>query len=69
MTCSNEYIAEAGDSFYSFIRKVQDTMWLLNQATSICTFNGLIINVSNNSNIDDLSTIYNLKHRLRQLGG
>ena len=58
--------AEAGESFYGAVKKVQDSLRLENDYCDL-EFNGIRVRVSKNSNIDDLSTIYNLKHTIRRL--
>ena len=58
--------AEAGDSFSSAIRKVQDS---LRHPEDYCDlmFNGIRIRVAKNSNIHDLSTIYDLCCHIQRL--
>lgn len=58
--------AESGVSFY---KAVQDLQQSLNNSKEYLdlVFNDISVRVSKNSNIDDLSTIYNLKHAINRL--
>lgn len=58
--------ADKGDNLYNSISKVQKT---LKNPTDSCEleFNEIRIDVSKNSNIHDLITIYNLKHTINRL--
>ena len=58
--------AESGDSFNSAVEKVKKT---LKEENDYCDleFNEIRVRVSKNSNINDLSTIYGLKHTIERL--
>jgi hypothetical protein len=58
--------AEAGDNIYSAIRKVQSSL-LSGEDYQDLSFNDISIRVAKNSNINDLTTIYNLKHQILRL--
>jgi hypothetical protein len=58
--------ADKGDSFYGAVQKVQRSLRNPNDYRDL-EFNEIRVRVSKNSNIDDLSTIYNLKHTIRRL--
>lgn len=64
----NEYKAEAGEIFYKFMERVKEDLKINGFKCGYATFNGIKIMASYDSCIDDLSIIYNLKSRLRQLG-
>ena len=58
--------AEAGVSFYKAVKDLQQSLNSSNEYLDL-VFNDISIRVSKNSNIDDLSTIYNLKHTTNRL--
>lgn len=57
--------AEKGESFFSAVRKVQGSL----APGRYCDleFNEIRVRVSKDSNIDDLSVIYDLKAKIRRL--
>lgn len=58
--------AEKGESFHGAVEKVKNSLRFDNDYCDL-EFNGIRVRVSKNSNIDDLNTIYNLKHTIRRL--
>jgi hypothetical protein len=58
--------AESGDNFYTAVKKVQDSLKNQNDYCDL-EFNEISVRVSKDSNINDLATIYDLKHCIRRL--
>lgn len=58
--------AEKGDHFVTAVKKTQNQI-RSNEDYLDLEFNGIRVRVSKNSNLDDLSTIYNLKSELKRL--
>ena len=61
------YEPDKGMSFYGAIKELQDLLKYEGQEYRIMKFNDILITVSHDSNIDDLSTIYELKRKLARL--
>lgn len=64
----NVFYAEAGESIYNAIRRCQLLLIRSNMTFGYLTFNDIRLRFSAHSEVDDVAAIYNLKHRLRQLG-
>jgi hypothetical protein len=58
--------AESGELFRHAVKRVQDTMKPSENYLDL-VFNEIRIRVSHDSNIDDLCTIYDLKHELNRM--
>jgi hypothetical protein len=58
--------AERGMSFYDSVKKVKEQILREGQYLDL-EFNSIHIRVSKDSNIDDLSTIYYLKHTIERM--
>ena len=58
--------AESGDSFFTAVKKLQST---LKTPEDYCDleFNEIGVRVSKDSKINDLSVIYDLKHKIRRM--
>ena len=56
-----------GEWFPVFVERVKQTLKNSKLESGVAKFNGVIFNVSSDSNTDDLSTIYNLKLKLKSL--
>ena len=59
------YIPDKGHNFVSACRELQGMLG--KGEYRIMQFNDHLITVSQDSNIDDLATIYNLKHQIARL--
>ena len=58
--------AEEGMSFYDSVKKVKEQMLRDDQYLDL-EFQKIRVRVSKNSNINDLSTIYDLKYRIERM--
>jgi hypothetical protein len=61
------YEPSKGLMFVSAVNELKGVLQRENQAYRIMKFNDILVTVSVDSNTDDLCTIYNLKHKIRQL--
>jgi hypothetical protein len=62
----NKYNPDAGESFYNFMVRVKKQIREDNGLFGTVKFNGIEIEVSHDSNINDLGIIYDLKRKLLQ---
>ena len=60
------YEPEKGVSFYDAVKDLKKLMVEKGRLNQHLLFNGIQIIVSVDSNPDDIATIYDLKHKLRQ---
>lgn len=61
------YEPSKGLMFVSAVNELKGVLQRENQAYRMMRFNDILITVSVDSNTDDLCTIYDLKHKIRQL--
>ena len=61
------YEPNKGLMFISAVKELKGILQRENQAYRMMRFNDILITVSVDSNTDDLCTIYDLKHKIRQL--
>lgn len=58
---------EKGVMFYDAVKSLKQTLIKEKSSYREMLFNGIFVTVSIDSNPDDIATIYDLKHKLRQL--
>lgn len=61
------YEPNKGLMFISAVKELKKILYLENQLYRMMRFNDILVTVSVDSNTDDLCTIYDLKHKIRQL--
>jgi len=62
------YEPNKGESFYNAVKTLKQILQTEGSAYRMILFNGIYVTVSADSNPDDIATIYDLKHKLRQHG-
>lgn len=60
------YEADKGEMFYYFIRRMKQECIINKQSYRDCVFNGIYFTIFKDSNMDDISIIYDLKIKLTQ---
>ena len=58
--------AEKGQNIYQAIEDLQESLSTMDSYLDL-EFNDIVVRVTKNSNINDLTTIYNLKHTINRL--
>jgi len=61
------YEPSPGLMFVSAVKELKCLLQKENHSYRMMEFNGILVTVSVDSNTDDLCTIYDLKHKIRQL--
>ena len=61
------YEPNKGLMFGNAVKELKEILQRENQTYRIMKFNDILVTVSFDSNIDDLCTIYTLKHKIQQL--
>lgn len=61
------YEADKGEMFFIFTRRMQYEMRQIGGSYRQCVFNDTYFTISVNSDLDDISSIYELKRELQQL--
>lgn len=61
------YEPDKGVSFYDAVRTLKAILLIEKSLYRMMLFNGINVTVSVDSNVDDVATIYDLKHKIRQL--